>query len=115
MEKLFNLTLHNQSALSQLNLSQWGIDEVEIQPRLKPVDDVTDYNQLKSAVRNAVKDDIPSGACVLVGGLGQFQALITQLQYKVFFANFDPIKKEMLGLIPHQPFSRAEIYEIENG
>lgn len=99
---IYNLTLHKQN-----------IEGVEVSPRLRPVDDPTDYELLKSVVTEAVKD-IPPGSDVLIGGLGQFQALICQLPFKFHFANFDPVQRKVVGLISHQPFSRQELFEIEN-
>lgn len=111
--KLYNLTLNNQSQLTNLDLSHHNITEVEEAPRLRPVDDPTDYEQLKSVVIEATKD-IPLGSAVLIGGLGQYQALIMQLSFQFFFANFNPVKQKVEGLIEHQPFNRKELFDIEN-
>jgi hypothetical protein len=109
---LFNLTMHNQKQLTKLDLSAFGVSEVEIQPRLSPVDKPADYEALKKVVRDAVAGIAP-GSSVLIGGLGQFQALINQLPFKFFFADFDPQERRVVGLIPHQPFTRQEIFKIE--
>lgn len=111
--KLYNLTGHNQAALAELDLSEYGITKVEVQPRLKPVSDPTNFDELKAIVKEAVTGIAP-GAAVLVGGLGQFQALIQQLPFKVYFANFNSAERRVEGLIPFEPFTRQEIFEIEN-
>lgn len=102
----YNLTLHNQSALAE------KLPDVEVQPRLRPVDDVNDYEQLKNAVREAVKG-IPLNSDVIVGGLGQYQALIFQLPFNFYFV--DMKDRKPVGLIKHVPFDRNELFEIENG
>lgn len=111
--RLHNLTGHNQAGLAALDLAKHGISEVEEAPRLKPVNDPADFNELKDIVKGAVQNLRP-GDAVLVGGLGQFQSLIQQLPYKIFFANYNPTERRTEGLIPFEPFTRQEIYEIEN-
>lgn len=110
--KLYNLTLHNQAALAELVVG--GLfSEVEVKPRLRPVDDPTDYNELKEVVREAVKD-IPDGANVLVGGLGQFQALVTQLPFVIWFVNYNPKARRVEGVVLHEAWTRQELFAIEN-
>jgi hypothetical protein len=111
--KLYNLTGHNQSALAEIDLTNHGITEVEEVPRLRPVNNPTDFQELKAITKEAVKG-IEPGSAVLIGGLGQFQALIQQLPYRVFFANFNFAEKRIEGLIPFVGFTRQEIFEIEN-
>lgn len=104
----YNLTMHKQSQLAEVVTD----DEVEVEPRLKPVKSVSDYNELKNNVRDAVKG-VPLGAKVIVGGLGQYQALVMQLNLRFYFVD---IKDRIpVGLIKHVPFDRFELYEIENG
>lgn len=105
---LYNLTLHRQDQLAELDTGF----RVEVEPRLRPVKDPTNYGELKRIVKEAVRQ-IPAGSDVLIGGLGQFQALIMQLPFKFYFANFDPVQKRVVGLIEHEPFTRQELFEIE--
>lgn len=112
--KLYNLTAHKQAGLVGLDLSAHSITEVEVPPRLKPVNDPTNFGELKAIVLDAVRG-IEPGSAVLVGGLGQFQALVMQLPYKFFFADFNFTEKKVQGLIPFEPFTRKEIFEVENG
>lgn len=109
---LYNLTMHNQKQLSELDLSSFEISEVEVLPRLKPVDDPSDYEALKAIVYDAVAG-IPPGSTILIGDLGQFQALVNQLPFRFFFADFNPQEHRVIGLVPHQPFTRQELFEIE--
>lgn len=82
--KLFNLTLHRGVSV--------GDYEVEETPRLKPVADVSDWETIIENVRQATAD-IPDGSNVLVGGLGQYQAVVQEWarhhSCKIFFALFD--------------------------
>ena len=104
---VYNLTLHPQ------NFEDENF-KVEQSPRLRPATDPTDYGELKALVRGALQG-IEPGACVLVGGLGQYQALITDLgMFRVFFANFNPAEKRVVGLVEHQPFTRAEKFMLES-
>lgn len=109
-EKLYNLTLHRQEDLAELDT---GFD-VEVEPRLRPIQNPSDYDEVKAAVRKAVRGLRP-GACVLVGGLGQFQALVMQLPLRAFFVDLDPQARKARGLIEHKAWTRQELFEIENG
>jgi len=83
--KLYNLTLHKQ-------LDKVKGFEVEENPRLKPVNDISDWDEILETVETAIKS-IPDGSDVLVGGLGQFQAIIQQWadhhQCRLWFAVMD--------------------------
>ncbi len=103
----YNFTMHNQSQLAAII-----DDEVEVAPRLKPVDDVKDYETLKANIRDAVKD-VPLNAKVIIGGLGQYQALLMQLNFQFYFV--DMKDRVPVGLIKHEPFDRFDLFEIENG
>lgn len=111
--KLYNLTAHRQTDLNGLDLSDHGITEVEIQPRLKPVNNPADFQEMKAILKEAVQG-IEPGDAVLVGGLGQFQALVQQLPYRIFFADFNFAEKRVEGVIPFEGFDRQEVFEIEN-
>jgi hypothetical protein len=68
---------------------------------------------MKEAVKEAIRGINP-GEAVLVGGLGQLQALIQQLPFRIFFADFNFAKKQVEGVFPFESFSRQELYDIEN-
>lgn len=111
---LYNLTMHNQSVLNEV------IDrEVEEEPRLSPVDNPADGEEVKEVVREAV-EDIPKNAEVVIGGLGQFQILISQLSEKMgwnlYFVDMDfsGNAPRPQGIIPALRWSRQEIFDIEN-
>lgn len=104
----YNFTMHKQSQLAEVITD----DVVEVEPRLKPVQNVSDYKELKKNVRDAVKD-VPLGSKVIVGGLGQYQALVMQLNLQCYFV--DMKDRVPVGLIKHVPFDRFELFEIENG
>jgi len=110
---LYNLTAHNQAVLSKVDLSDLGINEVEVKPRLQPADNPKNYQELKEIVKSAVSGIRP-GSMVLIGGLGQFQGLIMQLPFRFYFADFNFAEKRVEGVIPHQPFTRQELFDIEN-
>src|SRR5205807_2152695 len=73
---LFNLTCHCQTQLAGIPevASRWNVEE---RPRLRIVDP-TNWVEMKRVVREALRD-VPLGADVLVGGLGQLQALVMEL------------------------------------
>ncbi len=103
----YNFTMHNQSQLAAIM-----DEEVEVAPRLKPVEDVKNYETLKANIRDAVKG-VPLNAKVIIGGLGQYQALLMQLSFQFYFV--DMKDRVPVGLIEHEPFDRFDLFEIENG
>ena len=110
----YNCTMHNQKKLNE------DLEEtVEKKPRLSPVEDTSDSREVKQAVRKAIQD-IPKNEKVIIGGLGQFQVLITQLTrtmgWELYFVDMDfsggsPTPQ---GLIPAPFWSREEKFEIGN-
>lgn len=97
-----------------LTLSRQHVDdpdlEVEVEPRLHPPEDPTDWPELKRIVLEAVRD-IPCNSHVLVDGMGQFTALVQDLeQYRMLFAVHDPESKQIVDVAPFQPFTPAERY-----
>lgn len=111
---LYNCTLHSQENLNEL-LER----DVEVFPRLKPVDDPSDQQEIKRVIREAVSD-IPKGADVIIGGLGQFQILISQLAQKMgwslYFVDMDFSNggPKPRGIIKTPRWDRQEIFAIEN-
>jgi len=102
--KLYNLTLH-----PQLNTVE-GF-EVEEKPRLRAIKNPEDWEEIKQVVREAFKG-VPPDSDLLVGGLGQFQALIQQIadhnQMRLWFAIMDPETRKVKGFTRMPWLSRQE-------
>lgn len=97
---IYNLTMHKQD-----------FPGVEAEPRLRPVNDPANFRELKEIVAEAVKG-LRAGDSVLVGGLGQFQALVMYLPFVFYFADFDPATKKVKRLIQYPGWTRQEIYDM---
>ena len=94
--RLYNLTLYKQTELVKSIGDDW---EVEVEPRLVPVQNPQDWSQIKRVVKMAASD-IPPGSAVLIGGMTQIAILISQLEmFELFYIKLS-YKKGVNGSVP---------------
>jgi len=119
---LYNLTLHKQRNLGMIynnnkDETEWEIEE---DPRLIPVSNPQNWNELKLVVACAIKG-IPAGSAVLIGGMTQLAVLIAELKmfdlyYIILDDDFGKYPRAVpVGFDSHRLWTRNQRYNIEMG
>lgn len=117
---LYNLTLHKQRNLGMIynndrDNHEWQIEE---NPRLIPVNNPQNWDELKRVVTNAIQG-IPAGSAVLIGGMTQLAVLIAELKmfelyYIILDDDFGKYPRAVpVGFDSHRLWTRNQRFTIE--